>query len=69
MKVFAGENRKRLRLKERVLLDLSEKQMGDVAGGHPHPPTCEDTCEATCGEQYTCAYRVYGLRAHLWPHL
>lgn len=49
----------RLVLKRRPVASLSEKQLSDVAGGHPHtcdptcPPTCcGDTCEATC--RVTC---------------
>lgn len=54
----------RLVLKKRPVASLSEKQLSDVAGGHPHtcdptcPPTCcgdtcNDTCARTC-EGYTC---------------
>jgi len=54
----------RLVLKRRPVASLSEKQLSDVAGGHPHTcePTCPhtccgDTCDRTCGdtcEGYTC---------------
>lgn len=36
----------RLVLKRRPVASLSEKQLSDVAGGHPH--TCEPTCPHTC---------------------
>lgn len=53
----------RLVLKRRPVASLSEKQLSDAAGGHPHtchatcPPTCcGDTCQATCRTCYdTCA--------------
>ena len=56
----AGRDEKsRLELRRRPVADLSEKQMEDAAGGHPHntceptcPPTCCPTCPATCGD--TC---------------
>ena len=38
----------RLVLKRRPVASLSEKQLSEVAGGHPHPKTCEPTCPATC---------------------
>lgn len=37
-----------LRLKKRPVANLTEDQMGDAAGGHPHPATCEPTCPPTC---------------------
>ena len=48
-----------LRLRKRPIANLTEDQMEEVAGGHPHtceptcPPTCCNTCEQTCPE--TCA--------------
>lgn len=42
----------RLVLKRRPVASLSEKQLSEVAGGHPHPPTCEPTCPDTCA--YSC---------------
>ena len=45
-----GNNRSeksRLELRRRPVADLSEKQMEDAAGGHPHN-TCEPTCPQTC---------------------
>ena len=35
-----------LRLRRRPIANLTENQMEDVAGGHPH--TCEPTCPPTC---------------------
>ena len=37
-----------LRLRKRPVANLTEDQMEDVAGGHPHPATCEPTCPQTC---------------------
>ena len=37
-----------LRIRRRSVANLTENQMEDVAGGHPHPATCEPTCPATC---------------------
>ena len=37
-----------LRLRKRPVANLTEDQMEDAAGGHPHPATCEPTCPATC---------------------
>ena len=42
------ENKQVLRLKKRPLVSLTDDQMGDAAGGHPHPPTCDATCPRTC---------------------
>ena len=44
-------------LRKRTVASLSEDQLSDAAGGHPHPPTCGptcdgDTCVATC--EHTC---------------
>lgn len=36
-----------LRIRRRSVANLTENQMGDAAGGHPHH-TCEPTCPATC---------------------
>lgn len=44
----------RLRLRRRPVADLTEKQMGDAAGGHPHPATCEETCPRTCARTCPC---------------
>ena len=43
-----------LRLRKRPIANLTEDQMEDVAGGHPHTcePTCPPTCCPTCGN--TC---------------
>ena len=47
-----------LRLRKRPIANLTEDQMEEVAGGHPHtcdptcPPTCCRTCHPTCPE--TC---------------
>lgn len=43
-----------LRLRKRPIANLTEDQMEDVAGGHPHTcePTCPPTCCPTCGD--TC---------------
>jgi len=48
--------RKKLKLKKRVLVDLTDEQMGEVAGGHDPtcPPTHCATCCATCGNNHTC---------------
>ena len=35
-------------LTKRSVASLSEDQLSDAAGGHPHPETCERTCPATC---------------------
>ena len=55
------ENKPVLRLKRRPLVSLTDDQMGDVAGGHPHntcdptcPPTCCPTCPRTCGDTCRC---------------
>ena len=37
-----------LRLRKRPVANLTEDQMEDAAGGHPHPATCEPTCPQTC---------------------
>lgn len=39
-------------LRRRSVASLSDDQLSEVAGGHPHPPTCEPTCPDTCAE--TC---------------
>lgn len=49
-----------LTLKKRPLVSLDEGQMAQVAGGHPHPPTCEPTCAGTCGDKHTCAHTCRG---------
>ena len=36
-----------LRLRKRPVANLTEEQMEDAAGGHPHH-TCEPTCPQTC---------------------
>ncbi len=43
-----------LRLRKRPIANLTEDQMEEVAGGHPHTcePTCPPTCCPTCGN--TC---------------
>ena len=41
-----------LRLRKRSVANLTEDQMGEAAGGHPHPATCEPTCPPTCPQ--TC---------------
>lgn len=51
------ESRKRwehpkLRLRRRVIADLSEETLVDVAGGHDE--TCPRTCRDTCGNKETC---------------
>lgn len=45
-----------LRLRRRTVAVLTDRQMRDAAGGHPHntcdptcPPTCCPTCPHTCG--------------------
>ena len=58
----SGDNRNersRLELRRRPVADLTERQMEDAVGGHPHntcdptcPPTCCPTCPATCA--HTC---------------
>lgn len=47
-----------LRLRKRSVANLTEDQMGDAAGGHPHPATCEPTCPVTCCPTCprTCGY-------------
>ncbi len=40
-------NSNSLRIRRRSVANLTENQMGDAAGGHPHH-TCEPTCPATC---------------------
>ena len=47
------ENKQVLRLKKRPLVSLTDDQMGDVAGGHPHN-TCDDTCPRTCPRTCPC---------------
>ena len=44
-----------LQLRKRPIANLTEDQMEEVAGGHPHTcePTCPPTCCPTCGN--TCA--------------
>jgi len=41
------EEKQVLRLKKRPLVSLTDDQMGEAAGGHPHN-TCDDTCPRTC---------------------
>lgn len=60
-----GESKEpqRLRLTRRPIANLTDEQMQDAAGGHPHhcptegatcPQTCDGrTCDDTC-EYYTC---------------
>ena len=49
-----------LRLRKRPIANLTEDQMEEVAGGHPHtceptcPPTCCPTCPETCNTCNTC---------------
>ena len=60
----SGDNckgRSRLELRRRPIADLTERQMEDAAGGHPHntcdptcPPTCCPTCPHTCDDP-SCA--------------
>ena len=51
-----------LRLRKRPVANLTEEQMEDAAGGHPHhtceptcPRTCCPTCPATCRDHHSCA--------------
>ena len=43
-----AKNSNPLRITRRSVANLTENQMADAAGGHPHPATCEPTCPATC---------------------
>ena len=43
-----AKNSNPLRIRRRSVANLTENQMEDAAGGHPHPATCEPTCPATC---------------------
>ena len=43
-----ARNENPLRIRRRSVANLTEHQMEDAAGGHPHPATCEPTCPATC---------------------
>lgn len=50
-----GESKK-LRLTRRPVARLTDEQMQDAAGGHPHDcPTQANTCPGTCNGNYTCA--------------
>lgn len=53
------DEKSRLELRRRPIADLSERQLGDAAGGHQTceptcPPTCCRTCPQTCDDR-TCA--------------
>lgn len=63
----AGESavvptKSRLVLKRRPVASLSEEQLSDAVGGHPHPKTCEPTCPATCAPTcpLTCGHSCRG---------
>ena len=53
-----------LRLRKRPIANLTDDQMEEVAGGHPHtceptcPPTCCPTCRNTC-DGPTCPDTCY----------
>ena len=64
IKSNTGAPKKKLRLKKRVLVDLSNEQLDEVAGGHPHPPTCAPTCPVTCGNNETCPASCGGTCGH-----
>ena len=42
-----ARNENPLRIRRRSVANLTENQMEDAAGGHPHH-TCDPTCPATC---------------------
>lgn len=52
----------RLVLRRRSVASLSDDELSDVAGGHPHPPTCAPSCPDTCAKtcpvtcDETCGY-------------
>ena len=58
-----AKNSNPLRIRRRSVANLTENQMADVAGGHPHhtceptcPATCCPTCPNTCGDTCRCPW-------------
>ena len=56
-----ARNENPLRIRRRSVANLTENQMEDAAGGHPHhtcdptcPATCCPTCPRTCGNTCGC---------------
>ena len=53
------EERSRLELRRRPVADLTQRQLDDAVGGHPHD-TCDATCPETCGDGRTCSHSCGG---------